>query len=59
MNSQEKAFRLRRPASRRWIPSGEAPLPSNFNDFFQSASRQRKIINIVAADIAAQYKKFK
>jgi hypothetical protein len=48
-------FRLRRPTSRRWIASGEAPLPNNVKDFTAN-KLSNKTLNMVAADIAAQYR---
>ena len=47
-------FRLRRPTSRRWIASGEAPVPSNVKDFSVGKPTE-KILNMVAANIAPQY----
>ena len=47
-------FRLRRPTSRRWIASGEAPVPSTVKDF-KANKLADKILNMIAANIASQY----
>ncbi|MBN2641035.1 MAG: hypothetical protein JXR78_05245 [Victivallales bacterium] len=40
---------------RRWTASGEAPVPSNVKNFTANKLSD-KILNMVAADIAAQYR---
>ncbi len=47
-------FCLRRPEFRRWIPSGEAPVPSYVKNFTANKLSD-KILNIGVANIASQY----